>query len=136
MTPSKPSDQGNDQPTGGQSRPALTIRSRLRRTPGLGLYLAFAAMVPALLLYGWMQMREGFASVDNGILINDWGTVEVADSRWPGVMPGDRVTRVRMDGRPLSVPYPMPKPGQVTIGFRRGDTTWEHTAAEIGRAHV
>jgi len=131
VTPSKPSDQGNDQLTGGQSRPALTIRSRLRRTPGLGLYLAFAAMVPALLLYGWMQMREGFASVDNGILINDWGTVEVADSRWPGVMPGDRVTRVRMDGRPLSVPYPMPKPGQVTIGFRRGDTTWEHTAAAI-----
>src|SRR5689334_9402394 len=104
--------------------PALTIRDRLRHTPGLPFYIGLVALAPVLLFAGFLALREGFASVDNGILINDWGTVEVADSRWTGVLPGDRVESVEIDGRRLDVPYPMPEPGLVSIRFRRGEKTW------------
>lgn len=90
------------------SRPALTIRDRLRHTPGLPLYIGLVTLAPILLFAGWIALSDGFASVDNGILINDWGTVEVADSRWAGVLPGDRVLDVSMNGRRLEVPYRMP----------------------------
>lgn len=112
-------------------RPALTIRDRLRHTPGLPLYLGLLLLAPVLLFAGWLALSEGFASVDNGILINDWGTVEVADSRWPGVQPGDRVVDVRMHGKRIHAPYRMPEPGLVSITFRRGEREWEAQAEAV-----
>lgn len=114
-----------------RSRPALTIRDRLLRTPGIWLYFVLVALAPVVLGLAVHTLRVTFSGADHGILVNDWGTVEVADSRWPGVAPGDRVIEMRAGGKTLGPPYHVDAPGDVVAIFERDGERRELTAQAI-----
>jgi len=113
--------------------PTASIRARLRRAPGAGVFVALVAVAVVLVAAASLGTVERLGGADSGLVFSSLrGHVTSADSRWATVEPGDHL--VEIAGRKVSGPesiraaWNQIEPGPLTIRFRRGEKEWQETA--------